>query len=991
MNHYLRLWLVPLLALMNAVPLASQALSPPAVQPFVQPPRTAAVEAPQLARLVEPRLSLRQGAEQPVRLGQVQIDLELTPGAALTRIEMRFDNPNTRPLEGDLEFPLAPGQTVVGFALDVDGQLRDAVPVDKPKAQAVFEAIERQRVDPGLLQMTEGNNYKLRVYPIPAQGSRTVVLRIGEALSSNAGQVSWRLPLMPRVAAGAYALHVAAHGFAQAPRVEGDLKLGFVQNGSSFVGHTSEQSLAVRPMLLRATRDDGPRVLLGEREGRRYFHLDLPVPGVDLPRPRPRRIALVWDASGSGQERDTVRERTLVAAYLRGLGDVSVKLYWLRDTLAAAGTMHVQAGDSSALDRQLAQVPYDGATALAGVAAITGVDEILLVSDGLANHDADALAVPQLPTHTIHSAPRANTRLLQRWADGSGGRYIDLTQLSADEAAQLLRTAPVRITGISSDGATEFASSRGVATDGRMDIAGVMTEAAATITIELTDALGHKRSISHRITAQDTPSSLAPALWGERRIAALEGEGHLHRAAIRRIGQQVGLVTRDTSLLVLERVEDYVRFDIEPPAPLRAAYEARLSTARREQIATRSQHLERVVKAFKARVAWWEQSFPKEPPIAVQISSTPGRAPMAAVADAQLNETFAPALSLVAPAPAPAPAAAARQSLAQANTGRADKAASAANENGPRIQLKPWTPDAPYMKRLQAASAQDLYRVYLDERGANEKSTAFFLDAADQFFAKGQRDLGLRVLSNLAEMELENRHILRLLGYRLMQAADARGAVSAFTRVLALAPEEPQSHRDLGLALAANGQAQRAIESLYEVASRPWDGRFPDIEQVAIAELNAIVANSTQALDTRQMDTRLLRNLPVDLRVVLGWDADNTDIDLWVTDPHGERAYYGRRATSQGGRMSADFTGGYGPEEFVLRKALPGKYKVEANFYGHRQQVVSGATSLMMALQTGFGTARAKEQRVTLRLREAKEGVLVGEFEVAGNDGRSAH
>jgi Ca-activated chloride channel homolog len=638
MNHSLRLRLVPLLALMNTVPLASQALSPP----VVQPPRTIAVEAPKLAPLAEPRLSLRQGAEQAVRLGQVQIDLALTPGAAVTRIEMRFDNPNARSLEGDLEFPLAPGQTVLGFALDVDGQLRDAVPVDKPKAQAVFEAIERQRVDPGLLQMTEGNNYKLRVYPIPAQGSRTVVLRIGEALSSNAGQVAWRLPLMPRVAQGAYALHVTAHGFAQAPRVEGDLKLGFVQNGSSFVGHTTEQSSAARPTLLRATRDDGPRVLLGEREGRRYFHLDLPVPGVDLPRPRPRRIALVWDASGSGHERDTVRERALVAAYLRGLGDVSVTLYWLRDTLAAAGTVHIQAGDSSALDRQLAQVPYDGATALAGIASMTGVDEILLVSDGLANYDADALAAPQLPTHTIQSSPRANTRLLQRWADGSGGRYIDLTQLSADEAAQLLRTAPLRITGISSDGATDFASSRAVATDGRMDIAGVMTEAAATVTIELTDALGHKRSVSHRITAQATPSSLAPALWGERRVAALEGQAHLHRAAIRRIGQQVGLVTRDTSLLVLERVEDYVRFDIEPPAPLRAAYEARLSTVRREQSATRSQHLERVVGAFKARVAWWEQSFPKEPPIAVQISSAPRRAPMAATADAQRNEAFAP-------------------------------------------------------------------------------------------------------------------------------------------------------------------------------------------------------------------------------------------------------------------------------------------------------------------------------------------------------------
>jgi uncharacterized protein YfaP (DUF2135 family) len=53
--------------------------------------------------------------------------------------------------------------------------------------------------------------------------------------------------------------------------------------------------------------------------------------------------------------------------------------------------------------------------------------------------------------------------------------------------------------------------------------------------------------------------------------------------------------------------------------------------------------------------------------------------------------------------------------------------------------------------------------------------------------------------------------------------------------------------------------------------------------------------------------------MPLDLRVVLSWDADNSDMDLWVTDPNGERAYYGNRLTYQGGRMSQDFTGGYGP------------------------------------------------------------------------------
>ena len=116
---------------------------------------------------------------------------------------------------------------------------------------------------------------------------------------------------------------------------------------------------------------------------------------------------------------------------------------------------------------------------------------------------------------------------------------------------------------------------------------------------------------------------------------------------------------------------------------------------------------------------------------------------------------------------------------------------------------------------------------------------------------------------------------------------------------------------------------------------------------------------------------------------MLTWDADNTDIDLWVTDPNGEKAYYGNRLTHQGGRMSQDFTGGYGPEEFSLKTAKPGKYAVEAQFYGHRQQIVAGATTLQMKLATRFGTRAQEEKSVTMRLAGRSEVVLVGEFTVA--------
>jgi tetratricopeptide (TPR) repeat protein len=296
--------------------------------------------------------------------------------------------------------------------------------------------------------------------------------------------------------------------------------------------------------------------------------------------------------------------------------------------------------------------------------------------------------------------------------------------------------------------------------------------------------------------------------------------------------------------------------------------------------------------------------------------------------------------------------------------------------------VKAWSADAPYVARLQGAAPADRYRVYLDMLPDWRAASAFYLDAAEVFFAAGEPALAMRILSNLAEMNLENRELLRILGYRLTQAGAPDLAIPVFEEVLRLAPDEPQSYRDLGLAHAQAGQDQKAVDLLWETVSRPWDGRFPDIEMTALAELNALLATSKGPLDRRAVDARLLRNLPLDARVVLSWDTDNTDIDLWVTDPNGEKAFYGHPLTYQGGRMSRDFTGGYGPEEFALKHAKAGTYRIQAHFYGNRRQVLSGATTLSVKLYSHFGTPRQTEKLVTLRLDKARDAVDIGDFEV---------
>ena len=78
-----------------------------------------------------PRLVIPVRTGLPVQLQSVRIRGEVSGRLAFTELEMTFFNPNVRVLESELQFPLLDGQSVASFAMDVNGALREAVPVDK--------------------------------------------------------------------------------------------------------------------------------------------------------------------------------------------------------------------------------------------------------------------------------------------------------------------------------------------------------------------------------------------------------------------------------------------------------------------------------------------------------------------------------------------------------------------------------------------------------------------------------------------------------------------------------------------------------------------------------------------------------------------------------------------------------------------------------------------------------------------------------------------
>jgi tetratricopeptide (TPR) repeat protein len=283
-------------------------------------------------------------------------------------------------------------------------------------------------------------------------------------------------------------------------------------------------------------------------------------------------------------------------------------------------------------------------------------------------------------------------------------------------------------------------------------------------------------------------------------------------------------------------------------------------------------------------------------------------------------------------------------------------------------------------KIKKASNMNQAYLIYLTEKKQYGTQPSFFLDIADYFIAKKETKRGLRILSNIAELELENHSLLRVLANKLLQLKQYSIALQLFKDLIELRPEEPQSYRDLGLAYEAMGNYNEAIKQLYQVVKEPFDNRFYGIELIAMNEINAILSKNPEGVHIDYIDKKLLKNMPVDIRVVLNWDADNTDVDLWVTDPNGEKCYYSNNLTRAGGRISNDFTQGYGPEEFMIRRAKPGYYKIEAHYYGTTTQSIQGKATLSVQFFKQFGTRHEQKEEITRRLNVTDEVIYLGTF-----------
>lgn len=239
-----------------------------------------------------------------------QVEIKIKDQLAVTSIDQEFWNPNNQVLEGIYMFPVPKGITINKFSMYIDGKEQQAELLSADKARKIYEDIVRKMKDPALLEYADQKMFKLRIYPIPARGSKRVRMSYTEIVKSDSGLCKYLYPLNTEKFSSAPLERVGvkvtisskiplknvycpSHKAEVKRRGEYEATVGYeaehVKPDKDFVVYYSHDK-----------RDIGASILTYENEGDGYFMLLLsPKQKIDRRRIINKEVTFVLDTSGS--------------------------------------------------------------------------------------------------------------------------------------------------------------------------------------------------------------------------------------------------------------------------------------------------------------------------------------------------------------------------------------------------------------------------------------------------------------------------------------------------------------------------------------------------------------------------------------------------------------------------------------------------------------------------------------------------------------------
>lgn len=130
-----------------------------------------------------------------IEVRSMKVTVDIHDQLAKTTVEEVFYNPSSQNLQGWFLFPVPKGAVIKDFTMEINGKQMPAELLDANKARKIYEDIVRQTLDPALLEYSNQQLFKVRIFPIEAQKEKKIVISYTEVLEKDNSTCEYIFPL----------------------------------------------------------------------------------------------------------------------------------------------------------------------------------------------------------------------------------------------------------------------------------------------------------------------------------------------------------------------------------------------------------------------------------------------------------------------------------------------------------------------------------------------------------------------------------------------------------------------------------------------------------------------------------------------------------------------------------------------------------------------------------------------------------------------------
>ena len=558
--------------------------------------------------------------DQPVQLKNCNISVDANPFIATTVIEMEFYNPKDQEVEAYQAFTLNRGQVITGFQLELNGKYREGSIEERWKARQAYSSIVGKRIDPAILQMNGQNSYSLNIYPVAAKSSRKIKFTIVQMMQEENRKLSYSLPLNFKSLTEHFKLDIKISKPASIPYTGKGLAEDLLFDMRSDEASLSWESGGIvlnKPLAFSISQfADQPQFCINKSNGKTEFLMRF---YPDVPRYYPaavRSINVYWDVSLSAKQRDLSKELDFLEKYISVNGITRANIILFNQQVQGIIVFNTAKEKFSYIRNYLLTYKYNGATELGNLDFRNVLtDAVLLFSDGINSVGNDMPKLGAVQVNFITSTYRYDESRYKNLVGNTGGSIINLYYTAVAAAVKRIDSAEnflfkYNAANIHINESFPLKLSSSILLSGVID-------ASDNLELLYGNNTALLRSENYFLPANETcDETVYKKVQMLKAYDSLvyESYGYYNWRNVVEFGLTHRVVTQQTSYLVLERIEDYIKYKIAPPEELKEKC-AQMNYVYRPEYKitslkafTEQEVLEPVVHAYNKRISWWSKN-----------------------------------------------------------------------------------------------------------------------------------------------------------------------------------------------------------------------------------------------------------------------------------------------------------------------------------------------------------------------------------------------